>query len=187
MLCAHPAMQARLRAEIRCGLPDPRSPHSTITHTAVDSLAYLHAICNETLRLYAPVPLTIRFAARDTSLLDVPIPQGKTLFVAPWAVNVDTALWGPDAREFNPERWMGPGRANSGGVDSNFAYMTFLQGPRSCIGQGFATGELACLVAAWVGVFGCEFARADYVVKVRNELTPRPADLRVRLEVLPEW
>jgi len=25
------------------------------------------------------------------------------------------ALWGPDALEFNPERWVGPGRANSGG------------------------------------------------------------------------
>ena len=35
--------------------------------------------------------------------------------------------------------------------------MTFIHGPRSCIGQSFAKGEFQCLVAAWAGRFETKF------------------------------
>lgn len=43
-------------------------------------------------------------------------------------------LWGPDAREFKPERWENkrPG----------WEYLPFNGGPRICIGQQFALTEL---------------------------------------------
>merc|ERR1711904_15807 len=68
------------------------------------------------------------------------------------AVNRNTGIWGKDAMEFIPQRWIdADGRVNnSGGVTSNYSIMTFLHGPRSCIGQGFARSELKCLVAALV-------------------------------------
>jgi len=43
------------------------------------------------------------------------------------------ALWGPDALEFNPERWVGPGRANSGGATSNYAMLSFLHGTTTTV------------------------------------------------------
>ena len=76
--------------------------------------------------------------------------------VVPWAINRDPAHWGPDAGIFNPDRWMGPGRAGSGGASSNFAFMTFFHGPRSCIGESFARTEMACLLAVLVGRFEME-------------------------------
>ena len=72
-------------------------------------------------------------------------------------------------------------------MESNYAFLTFLQGPRSCIGQSFAKGEFACLLAAWAGAFETRFANADYVMTVRNGLTPRPQNLEVKIEVLEEW
>jgi len=82
-----------------------------------------------------------------------------------------------------PERWMGAGRANSGGAESNYAFMTFLHGPRSCIGQGFAKAEFACLLAAWVAGFETELEVEGQVLEVEGgRVTSRPkGGLRVRV------
>ena len=187
MLCKHPDLQTRLRNEVRSALPDPRSPNSSISSTTIDNLAYLNAFCNEVLRLYSPVPVTVRVAAVDTTIVGHFIPKGTSVFLSPWVNNTNEELWGDDAEEFNPDRWMGPGRANTGGASNNYAFMTFLQGPRSCIGQSFAKGEFACLVAAWVGTFETTFAREDFIVEVVNGITPRPKNFEAKLKTLNEW
>lgn len=187
MLCKHPEIQSRLRKEVRSSLPDPRSPTSSISSDDLDSLPYLNAVCNETLRLYSPVPVTVRVAAQDTTLIGHFIPQGTTIFISPWATNANKDFWGEDAAKFNPDRWLGEGKANTGGIESNYGFLTFLHGPRSCIGQSFAKGEFACLLAAWAGTFETRFASADYVMEVRNGLTPKPKDLEVKVQVLEEW
>lgn len=187
MLCKHPQTQSRLRKEVRSLLPDPRSPASSISSDDIDSLPYLNAVCNEVLRLYPPAPVTVRVAALDTTLIGHFIPKGTTIFISPWATNANKGFWGEDAADFNPDRWLGKGKANTGGIESNYAFLTFLHGPRSCIGQSFAKGEFACLLAAWAGTFETRFVKADYVIKVSNGLTPRPKDLEVRVQVLEEW
>lgn len=187
MLCKYPETQTRLRNEVRSLLPDPRSPSSSITSNDLDSLPYLKAVCNEVLRLYSPVPITVRVAVQDTTLVGHFIPKGTTIFISPWATNANKDFWGEDAGNFNPDRWLGEGKANTGGIESNYAFLTFLHGPRSCIGQSFAKGEFACLLAAWAGTLETRFANADYVMTVRNGLTPRPKDLEVKVQVLGEW
>ncbi|KAI4180524.1 MAG: hypothetical protein L6R41_007191 [Letrouitia leprolyta] len=189
MLCKHPDMQTRLREEVRAGVPDPRSSDSSISASQVDRLPYLNAVCNEILRVYPPIPITVRVAGCDTSIIGYHIPKGTAIFISPWATNANKELWGEDAEVFNPERWMdekGNGN-NSGGADTNYSFLTFLHGPRSCIGQGFARGELLCLVAAWVGCFETSFEVAGTKVEVRNGLASRPADLSVRVKVLESW
>ena len=82
------------------------------------------------------------------------VPRGTRVIVCPWAINRSRDLWGPDALEFRPERWLdaaGERFVGGGGAASNYGFMTFLHGPRSCIGQQFAKAELACLLACWVG------------------------------------
>lgn len=187
VLCQYPDIQRRLREEIRANLPDPRSPTSCVSASDIDNLPYLNAVCNETLRVYTPIPITLRVAVRDTSLLGRLIPKGTTIFIPPWAVNTSKELWGKDAAEFKPDRWMGPGNANTGGAESNYSFLTFFHGPRSCIGQSFARAELACLVAVWAGILETRFAREDYVMEVKSAFTPRPKDFVVKLKVLDEW
>lgn len=193
MLCKYPDIQSRLRKEVRSLLPDPRSSTSTsstsstsISSSDIDGLPYLNAVCNEVLRLYSPVPVTVRVAAHDTTLVGQFIPQGTTIAISPWATNANKDLWGEDAADFNPNRWLGEGKAN-GGIESNYAFLTFLHGPRSCIGQSFAKGEFACLLAAWAGTLDTRFADADYVMTVSKGLTPQPKDLEVKVRVLEEW
>jgi cytochrome P450 len=74
--------------------------------------------------------------------------------LSPWAVNRSTEFWGAQAEKFVPDRWIDNGLPNNtGGATNNFVNLTFLHGPRSCIGQGFAKAELRCLVAAFVHAF----------------------------------
>ncbi|CAG8960363.1 hypothetical protein HYFRA_00012437 [Hymenoscyphus fraxineus] len=192
MLCLHPEIQTRLRAEIREYIP---SLSNDIGSQEIDRMPYLNAVCSEVLRYYPPVPLTPRIAARNTTILGQKIPKGTRVMLIPWAVNRSEALWGKDAQVFNPDRWL-PSESNpysaNGGARSNYSLLTFLHGPRSCIGQGMAKGEFACLLATWVGMFEFsiydrrELDEANMVIK--GGVTARPSKgLWVRTKVVPGW
>ena len=72
------------------------------------------------------------------------------------------------------DRWMGPGRANTGGATSNYAFLTFLHGPRSCIGQQFSKAEFACLLAGWVQAFDTVLEDPNMKIEVQSGITSRP-------------
>ncbi|KAI5925241.1 cytochrome P450 [Camillea tinctor] len=195
MLSRNPEMQDRLRKEIRDHLPSVDS-EGEVTSQDIDNMPYLNAVCNEVLRYFAPVPMTIREAVRDTVVMGQRVPKGTRVMLAVWATNYDKTLWGDDAHEFNPERWMPKGaddkRAASGGATSNYAFMTFLHGPRSCIGSSFARAEFACLLAGWIGRF--EFAlknkeEADEKnLTIKGGITARPANgMHVHATVVDGW
>lgn len=192
MLCLHPEIQTKLRAEIREHIP---SLSEDISSQQIDRMPYLNAVCSEVLRYYPPVPLTPRIAARDTTIVGQKIPKGTRVMLIPWAINRSEALWGKDAQTFNPDRWM-PSESNpysaNGGAPSNYAFLTFLHGPRSCIGQSMAKGEFACLLATWVGMF--EFSLYDKKemlednMVIKGGVTARPSKgLWVRTKVVPGW
>ncbi|OAP61996.1 hypothetical protein AYL99_04199 [Fonsecaea erecta] len=186
-LCQRRDIQARLRDEIRAHIAnlDTATP---ITAEVIDGMPYLHAVCQEVLRLWAPVPLTLRDAACDTSILGHFVPKGTKVILAPWAINHNTALWGDDASEFNPDRWTAPGQANAGGAVSNYAFLTFLHGPRSCIGAKFAVAEFACLLAAFVGSWEFEMVDPDKPIEVKGGVTARPkGGVEVYLKPVEGW
>lgn len=187
-LCQNPHHQTRLREEIRANLPSIDNPSAPITAEMLDRLPFLHAVCNEVLRLRSPVTLTLREAAKNTTICGQYVPKGTKIILCPGAVNHSKALWGADASDFKPERWLGPGRANTGGATSNYAFLTFLHGPRSCIGQAFAKAEFAVLVAGLVGRFEMELEDKEAEIKIRTGITARPKDgLRIRMKVVEGW
>ena len=209
-LCNNPKMQERLRAEIRSALPSPNE-NVQMTPELIDHLPYLNAFCNEVLRFYAPVPFTRRVAAKDTSISGQFIPKDTHVILVPSAINVSKELWGEDADVFNPERWMAPKQANSGGAVSNYANLTFLHGkplgvkgfacclfslltiglgPRSCIGLSFAKAEFACLLATIAGRFKMDLAPElkgkDLEMEVSIVRKPKNG-LKVQMEVVEGW
>ena len=191
-LCRHPEIQSRLRAEVRARLP---SPDADINADDIDGLDYLQAVCSETLRLWSPISITLRAACCDTSILGQFVPKGTPVILSPWATNADTRLWGADADEFVPERWLDrDGRANkNGGAESNFSSLTFLHGPRSCIGQKFAVAEFKCLLAAWVGRFQMEFEEGSPLTRpgmpeIVGGITAKPkGGLWVKMGEISGW
>lgn len=185
LLSKHPEVQTRLRQEVREHIA---KLNNNIDDTIIDGMPYLNAVVQEILRVYSPVPLTLREAVIDTSIQGHYIPKGSMIMLAPWAINFSKELWGEDADEFKPDRWMQPGQANSGGATSNYAFLTFLHGPRSCIGQRFAVAELKCLVAAFVGKFEFQMTYPDENIEVKGGITARPRNgMRLNVKVVEGW
>lgn len=193
-LCVNHSCQSLLRAEIRANLPSLNSQKS-ITSSQIDGLPYLNAVCSEVLRYFPSVAMTMRVAACNTTILGHYIPKGTRIVMVPWATNKSEELWGPDAKKFKPERWLpsdnNPHPAN-GGAANNYSFLTFIHGPRSCIGQGFARSEFACLLAALIGRF--EFSLNDKRELIEDNLvikggvTAKLAQgLFVKIKILDDW
>ena len=85
-LCRNPEYQIRLREEVRAQLPSPNDPGALVTSEIIDKLPFLHAVCNEVLRVYSPVSLTLREAANDTSIVGQFVPAGTKMIIATTAI-----------------------------------------------------------------------------------------------------
>ncbi|KAL2847650.1 cytochrome P450 [Aspergillus pseudodeflectus] len=188
LLAQKPAAQDRLRSEVIEVLPalSTQNPDPDSIAAILENLPYLNAVCNEVLRFIPPVPLIRRVATIPTTILGHAIPPGTQVLLCPYAVNRSPELWGPDAGEFRPERWISAetGKANNeGGMGSNYANLTFSHGPRSCIGQGFAKAELRTLVAIFVARLRLALAKPTEDVVPVGIVSVRPRDgLVLRLD-----
>ena len=55
------------------------------------------------------LPLHEPIRATDgTHLSEIAIPKGTVVVLNLWACNTNPALWGEDALEWRPERWLAP-------------------------------------------------------------------------------
>ena len=71
-----------------------------------------------------------------TQIHELVLPAGTLVWPNVFWVNRDPEIWGPDAAEWKPERWLGPlpESLTEAHVPSVFAHtMTFAAGPRSCM------------------------------------------------------
>lgn len=157
MLALQPQRQTLLRSELTDALRPIMMEQGVADMSSLgpslERLPYLNGVVNEALRLYPTIPLTNRTAIRDTHILGQFVPKGTTIYISPWQRQRDPQVWGPDAEEFRPERWISdePGpdglkRAHQG--NDLYDFITFIHGPKNCIGQRFARAELRCLIAA---------------------------------------
>jgi cytochrome P450 len=132
LLSQHPAIEARLHAEVDAiELPDLRL-------ASVASLKYTHQVILEAMRLYPPVWVLTRRCLHADHLAGYNAPAGTDVFMSPYVVQRDPQHW-PEPEAFRPERF-------DHGADSaahRFAYIPFSAGPRHCVGETFATYEMA--------------------------------------------
>lgn len=197
LLSKHTEIQKALRKEIQENLPSLNAPvpQDFDLATVIESLPLLNGVCNEAIRLYPTVPTTVRDSNKPTQLGGVHIPKNTQIVLPIWAINRNPAFWGDNAEDFIPERWIdtdektGERRPNNnGGAPSNYAILTFLHGPRSCIGQGFAKAELRCLVAAFTGTFDMSMANPNENVVPHGVVTTKPKDgMHLKLKYLGGW
>lgn len=102
--------------------------------------------------------VTTRVADVADKINGINIPKGTIIFIPIMGVNFDEAVWGPDVDNFNPDRW-----DKLPETVTNYSYLTFLQGPRSCIGRRFAETEMKVLMVALI-----QRLQFDEVVKGRR-------------------
>ncbi|PPQ82386.1 hypothetical protein CVT25_008347 [Psilocybe cyanescens] len=174
--------QVTLRDEIQ------RVSTDNPTMDELNGLPYLDAVVRETLRIHAPVPATIRVATKDDILpLNVPytdkagtkhyeveIRKGQTVIIPITLINRSKSLWGEDAAFFKPERWYNipENVAAIPGVWGNT--LSFLGGPRACIGYRFALAEMKALLFILVRAFEFDLAVPASDIQKKSVVVTRP-------------
>ena len=181
LLSTHPQLQDRLREEIKQHYPflfedgPARNDVARLSALDADRLPYLDNVCRESLRYIPPIPMTVRETLADDKLGGYFVPKGTTVYIHANAIHRLPSFWGADADTFDPDRWdrLGPGN----GQTSN-AFMTFLQGPRGCIGRKFAETEMKSLLVCLLSRY--TFARDESVADPEDwkmwRLVLRPRD-----------
>ncbi|KAL7121191.1 hypothetical protein ACP275_02G168100 [Erythranthe tilingii] len=140
-----------------------------ITDEAIDDMHYLHATLSETLRLYPAVPVDGRCAETDDILPDGYIlKRGDCIYYTAYAMGRMTYIWGDDAEEFRPERWISNGVFQP---ESPFKFVAFNAGPRTCLGKDFAYRQMKIVAAALVHNFKFKLSDEKKKVTYRTMLT----------------
>ena len=112
-------------------------PHGTLCSRGPT----VHAVINETLRLFPPVPINVRETRAEGVLLPpsdrtypspaaepVYLPGQTTIMYLQILTQKNEALWGADADVFDPERWL-DGRLKLF-TENPMMYTPFSGGPR---------------------------------------------------------
>ncbi|KAL2839118.1 putative cytochrome P450 monooxygenase [Aspergillus pseudoustus] len=134
LLAAYPEWQDWMREELQSLPGDP----STWKYEEVyPKCRRTLALMLETLRLYPPIMHTTRHIAEPQEVTDS---AGKThlltppmgVYVCQLSMHVDKSIWGPDANEFRPTRWID----DSGHIitPEKGTYIPWSGGPRICPG-----------------------------------------------------
>ncbi|KAJ3811392.1 cytochrome P450 [Lentinula lateritia] len=150
--------QSRVYDEIR-EMRSRIGPDVEPTASDYDSMPFFSAVIKEGLRLHPIVPALIRQAASDDviplefpvisesgeELSQIPVSKGQRISVSISVYNRLTEVWGKDANEWNPERFLHESKKDTTlGVYANL--MTFSAGVRACIGWRFALMELQAIL-----------------------------------------
>lgn len=115
----------------------------------VPRLTFTEQVIKETLRLYPPAAFLSRTARAADTLCGRAVRPGDTVMLPVYAMHRNHLLW-PDPDRFDPDRFA-PGRTHD-----RYAWLPFGDGPRICIGAGFAMTEAAIILATLVSRFRFE-------------------------------
>lgn len=187
-LSKNQSVQTKLREELTCQYRNSGDPtYDQLTN----DLPYLDAVAHEVLRMHSPVWETIRVATEDDLIpLSVPlqtahdetvdhisVTAGQQILIPVRSVNRSTNLWGTDAKEFRPQRWLEEvgiqGEANS--FPGYRHLLTFGDGPKMCLGRSFALAEFKATLSILVRNYMFELQDGpDTNLEIKPVLLPRP-------------
>ncbi|KAK1572961.1 cytochrome P450 [Colletotrichum navitas] len=153
----NPRIWERLESEIVANIPgDEPAPHTTAR-----ALPYLEAVCRETLRYHPAVAMTMERVVPEGGLA-LPdgsvVPGGSLVGMNPYIVGRNKSVYGEDADEFRPERWL---RQDSEDGEAykfrmrqwNAADIVFGGGSRICLGRNLGMLELHKIVPSLISRF----------------------------------
>jgi len=154
-LLRHPHVLKRLQEEIESTV----GKHGKVKESDVGRMKYLACVVKEALRLHPPVPLALPHESVEAvTVAGYFIPKKTTVMVNVWAIGRDPNVWGEDALDFKPERFMHElgGRDNSMDFvsgQSDFRMLPFSAGRRGCPGADMAIPMIELALAQLLHLF----------------------------------
>ncbi|KAF8598677.1 cytochrome P450 [Ceratobasidium sp. AG-I] len=181
-LARNPDVCARLRDEIA------QLGHEPTYEDYMDGMPWLDAVTKETFRLHPAAPHLERVALEDGMLrlqtplktekgdgiTHLPIRAGQLILIPTHSIGRIKAVWGDDAAEFKPERWLDASRFRSASdiLPGWNGLLVFSAGPRICIGYRLAVLEFKVTLATYVRRF--EFRETGATIRTKYVGTLQP-------------
>lgn len=162
----------------------------TLASTVVSEMPYLHAVIEEGLRVYPPVPARLPRRTTEASVIrgsrEYFVPAKTSIGVHQFSSSMCSDFFHNPTR-FDPRRWM-PSPPPEYAHDILDSIQPFSTGPRNCLGKNLAYGEMRCVLARMVWQFDFELdARSEGWSDQRTftlwEKSPLWVKLRDRTEV----
>ncbi|KAL6127816.1 hypothetical protein ACLB2K_071177 [Fragaria x ananassa] len=175
MMCKNLDIQEKIAQEVReaTGLNNTSSADevaANLTEEVLRKLQYLHSALNETLRLYPTVPMNARVCFSDDTWPDGhSVRKGEMIVYQPYSMGRMKYIWGDDAEEFRPERWLdGNGNFKE---ESPFKFIAFNAGPRICLGRDYSYLQMKIFAAVLLNNYIFKLTDETKVVKYKTMVT----------------
>ncbi|KAG8750764.1 hypothetical protein FRC14_000249 [Serendipita sp. 396] len=189
-LASHPDVQTKLREELLA------FPSDTPTMEELNGFEYLDRVVRETLRYHGVVQGATRVAEQDDVIPlerpftdkygvvrhEIKVKKGDGVLIPIRVVNTLQEIWGDDSEEFNPDRWLDPPKRSASLPSAWGNQLSFIAGPRACIGLRFALVEMKALLFALIRSFEFKLAVdagdvvGDVGIVTRPALQSRPEE-----------
>lgn len=177
LISSRPHIQETIRREIllvmgnrNSGTVEPEDQWVVFDFEELKGMHYLHAALCESMRLWPPVPVDTKVAAKDDVLPDgTVVPQGWFMTYSIYSMGRMESIWGKDFMDFRPERWLKDGEFVG---ESPYKFSVFQAGPRICLGKEMAFIQMKSIVASVIHRFSLE-VDSDYVPKYTMSITLR--------------
>ena len=129
VLATNPDVEEKLIAEID-GITGG-DPDYDLRYDDLMALTYTTAVIKEAMRIYPPMPVTIRRSLKDGTLGRYRIRKGDIILVGTLAAQRDPRYWGPEPDRFDPEQFTMDKIAGR----PRHAFIPFSIGRRQCMAQ----------------------------------------------------
>ncbi|SMQ45918.1 unnamed protein product [Zymoseptoria tritici ST99CH_3D7] len=159
--------------------------------TALDAeeVPYVNAIVKEAGRYYTVSSMSLpRKAAADIDWDGAIIPKGTMILINAQAANHSEEHFGPDAKTFNPERWLSSLEPPQEAPSTGLQHHSFGAGSRACSGQYIASRMLYTALIRLISSFKIvaseeEPPNVDYIEynQFKSALVAVPRDFKVQM------
>jgi cytochrome P450 len=204
-LALYPEIREKLRAELKSCMESDDVLNMANTARS----PYLHAVINESMRMYPPIPGGMRRRTppegHTISGIDIPPDVCKPyphVFLTNLSILIDitqtvVAVYQLAAftlphnfalhDRFIPERWLAadhPDRPAATLTDKQEVFQPFSVGPKNCIGKGLAYAEMKLIIARFVWAFDFKIVDDGFAIDKQTAylFRDRPP-LRLKVEV----
>lgn len=172
-----PGVLPKLQAELDAAIPEGTTAPS---FEQVKDLPYLEAVINETLRHHSTsgigLPREVPAGSPGVTIRGYHFPAGTVLSVPTYSIHHSPEIWGADADEYRPERWLGEGLTPR----QRNAFIPFSYGPRACVGRNVAEMEMKMICATWARRY--DVVLRQEVMETREGFLRKPLGLEIGLK-----
>ncbi|GKC76754.1 cytochrome P450 [Tanacetum coccineum] len=113
ILCKHPEIQDKIAQDIKEAMSiteditNVTDFEALLSEDMLEKMHYLHAALAEIIRLYPALPLDPKICFSDDVLPDgCIVKKGDMIAYLPYAMGRMEFIWGEDALDYKPERWL---------------------------------------------------------------------------------